>query len=239
MSKNSVGEGIVAEDASWSFSGATADVFEHHIQRSVPLYKEGHKIVCKLSDFFVKHDSTCYEIGTSIGELLTKLVLHNANKPDSHWVGIDLEEDMIKRAKQAIEPYSNATVEQADIVFYKLNNADLIVSYYSLQFVPPKYRQDVVNKVYKSLNWGGAFILFEKVRNCDARFQDILSTLYIDYKLENEYTPAEIITKMQSLKGVLEPFSTQGNIDMMKRAGFFDITTVFKYLCFEGFLAIK
>ena len=45
--------------------------------------------------------------------------------------------------------------------------------------------------------------------------------------------------KTRSLKGILEPFSTQGNIDMMKRAGFVDITTVQKSLCFEGFFAIK
>ena len=52
-------------------------------------------------------------------------------------------------------------------------------------------------------------------------------------------TPDEIIAKAKSLKGVLEPFSTQGNLDLLKRAGFVDIITIFKYLCFEGFLAIK
>ena len=53
------------------------------------------------------------------------------------------------------------------------------------------------------------------------------------------YTPDDIITKSRSLKGVLEPFSTQGNVDLLKRSGFVDINTVQKYLCFEGFLAIK
>ena len=42
-----------------------------------------------------------------------------------------------------------------------------------------------------------------------------------------------------NLKGVLEPFSTQGNLDLFKRAGFVDITTISKYICFEGFLLIK
>ena len=84
-----------------------------------------------------------------------------------------------------------------------------------------------------------ALILFEKVRGKDARFQDIFSTLYTDYKLKQNYSTEEIIGKTRSLKGILEPFSTDGNIDMMKRAGFVDITTVMKYLCFEGFLAIK
>ena len=38
---------------------------------------------------------------------------------------------------------------------------------------------------------------------------------------------------------MLEPFSTQGNVDMLRRAGFVDHMSVFKHLCFEGFLAIK
>ena len=47
------------------------------------------------------------------------------------------------------------------------------------------------------------------------------------------------IAKARSLKGVLEPFSTAGNLGLMERAGFVDIMSVFKYVCFEGFLAIK
>ena len=50
---------------------------------------------------------------------------------------------------------------------------------------------------------------------------------------------SKIINKSRSLKGVMEPFSTKGNMDMLKRAGFKDILTVFKYGFFEGFLAIK
>ena len=81
--------------------------------------------------------------------------------------------------------------------------------------------------------------MFEKVRACDARFQDIMQTLYTDYKIEQGYSSEEIIAKTKSLKGILEPFSTQGNLDLLKRAGFVDIMTVFKHICFEGFIAIK
>jgi len=97
----------------------------------------------------------------------------------------------------------------------------------------------LINKIYESLNWGGAFLLFEKVRGADARFQDILTGLYTDYKLRVGYTPEDIVSKSRSLKGVLEPFSSKGNVEMLERAGFVDINTVQKYICFEGFLAIK
>ena len=97
----------------------------------------------------------------------------------------------------------------------------------------------IINKIYKSLNWGGAFFFIEKVRGSDARFQDILTQTYSEFKLSQGFNPNEIMAKTRSLKGVLEPFSTQGNIQLLKRSGFKDIMTVFKYGCFEGFLAIK
>ena len=53
------------------------------------------------------------------------------------------------------------------------------------------------------------------------------------------FTSEEIISKSMSLKGVMDPFSSSANFDMLKRAGFKDIMTVLKFLNFEGFLAIK
>ena len=37
----------------------------------------------------------------------------------------------------------------------------------------------------------------------------------------------------------MNPFSTKGNYDLLERAGFKDVMTIQKYICFEGFLAIK
>ena len=110
---------------------------------------------------------------------------------------------------------------------------------FTLQFVSPKYRQKLIENIFKNLNWGGALIIFEKIRAKDARFQDYLSLLYSDYKLKMNYTHGEIHSKALSLKGVLEPYTSKENKLFLKRAGFKDFTTIFKYLCFEGILAIK
>jgi tRNA (cmo5U34)-methyltransferase len=234
-----VGEGILAGNAAWSFGGKTVDAFAEHVRRSIPMYGNGHDLVCELSDFFVKSDSLIYELGTSLGELLLKLANHHRHQGGCKWMGIDIEPDMVEKARAATHGERNISIEVADLVTCDLEQTDLIVSYYCIQFVSPRHRQAVINKIYNALNWGGAFIWFEKVRGPDARFQDILSALYVDYKLEQKYTPEEIVAKSRSLKGVLEPFSTQGNLDLLARAGFSDVMTVFKYICFEGFLAIK
>ena len=61
------------------------------------------------------------------------------------------------------------------------------------------------------MNWGGAIIFFDKVRAPDARFQDMMSQIYINYKIDRDFTPEEILNKSNSIKGVLEPFSTKEN----------------------------
>ena len=232
-----LGDEIVAKNADWKFNGNMVENFEQHVKKSVPLYEEGHELVLKLSDYFVKNDSICYELGSSTGKLSYKLAKQHEFR-EAKFMGIEIEEDMVTKAN---ELYKNPNLSFIcdDMNTMVWEKADLIVSYYTIQFIHPKLRQQLINKIYESLNWGGAFILYEKVRANDARFQDIISNLYMEYKLDQGYEAQEIISKAKSLKGVLEPFSTEGNMDMLKRAGFVDILTVQKYMNFEGFLVIK
>lgn len=235
-----VGHGIDARNAGWSFGGDTARTFSQHVAQSVPLYEEGHELVCVISDFFLRDGSTCYELGTSTGMLLEKLARRHQTRKEVRFIGIDIQAGMIEVAREACKGIPSVSLEVADITKYDFELSDLIVAYYTMQFVPPRIRQDVFNAVWKALNWGGGFILFEKVRAPDPRFQDMATTIYsMDWKLKQGFTPEEIVAKHRSLKGVLEPFSTQGNFDLLKRAGFVDMMTVQKWVCFEGFLAIK
>jgi tRNA (cmo5U34)-methyltransferase len=234
-----VGNGIVAKRAGWSFDGGVAESFVDHIRQSVPGYDEGHDLICLLSDFFCQEDSVCYELGTSTGQLLGKLAEHNSHKPNIRWIGTDKIQEMLDKAKQHCAKYSNVEFLAEDIQLLSFEKADLIVSYYTIQFITPRERQVVLNRIYEALNWGGAFIMFEKVRGPDARFQDIFNNLYINFKLNQGFSAEEIIAKAESLKGRLEPFSSQGNLDLLRRAGFVDISPVFRKLCFEGVLCIK
>jgi tRNA (cmo5U34)-methyltransferase len=240
LEMSTVGDGLKAENADWKFDSKVAENFEMHAIKSIPNYAEGHHLITSLSDFFVTSKSLCYEVGCSTGRLTHKLAKHNLGKAGSRFIGIDIETEMIQAARNKIDPLpENVEFIEDDILQIELEPADLIISYYTVQFIRPAERQRLITKLYDSLQWGGALVMFEKVRGPDARFQDILTRLYDDYKLEKGYSAEEIISKSRSLKGVLEPFSTQGNIDLLKRAGFVDIMTVMKQLSFEGFLAIK
>jgi tRNA (cmo5U34)-methyltransferase len=154
-------------------------------------------------------------------------------------LAVDAIPEMLEKARGRCSRFANVEFLCEDLADLEMEPADLVVSYYTMQFVPPRCRGDVLGRVYSSLNWGGALALFEKVRAPDACFQDIGTALYSEFKLERGFSKAEILQKQRSLKGVLEPFSTAQNLALLERAGFRDVMTLLKYVCFEGYLAIK
>ena len=233
-----VGDKIEAENSRWSFSGEMSQHFDQHIQKSIPFYETSHQLGINLSDFFLSDGSVCYDLGCSTGSLLASLAKHHQGKR-VQFIGIDVEAEMVNHAQSLCQSFPNIEIRNESLMDLDLEKADLILAYYTMQFIKPKHRQVLFNRIYEALNWGGGFLLFEKVRSPDARFQDMMTTLYTDYKLDQGYSGDEIIAKNRSLKGVLEPFSHEGNLGLLQRAGFVDVTTVMKYICFEGFLAIK
>ncbi len=237
-----VGQNIKAENANWSFGGETCKDFDEHVLKSIPLYQEGLDLICEVSDYFVKNDSVVYDLGCSTGTAILKLSSRHSSKKNAKFIGVDIEEEMVKYANAKLkEEKSRERVSfvHQDIIEADLMPNDLTIAYYTCQFIHPRVRQNLIDKIYASLNWGGAFLIFEKVRGNDARSQDILTGLYTEFKLAQGYQASEILNKQRSLKGVLEPFSTQGNLDMFKRAGFVDVISIAKWICFEGFLCIK
>lgn len=239
---SSVGDNIASQLASWSFKGPVADSFDQHVSRSVPGYFDGHNLITYLSDFFLASESPLIiDIGCSTGSLLEKIYTRHISRSDINYLGIDPVEEMIKVASaRDFHLLENVDFIIDDVLNVRTpRNASLIISYYTLQFIHPSVRQNAVSWIYNTLEWGGGLLLFEKIRMPDARFQDYMTQSYNDFKLSQGYTHEEILTKSASLKGVLEPFSESGNLDLLKRAGFKDIAPVFQNIVFKGWLAIK
>jgi tRNA (cmo5U34)-methyltransferase len=221
---------------SWTFKASNiSKFFDEHVKKSVPFYGFSHEIALGLSDFFIKNNSFCNDLGCSTGSLLRKIKDRHSDKK-INLIGYDDSKHMINFAKKKNK---NIKFINKDISKINIRKSDFILSLYTIQFIQPKKRQEIFDKIYRSLNWGGGFFLCEKIRGKDARFQDILNFLYFDFKKKQDLTYEEILNKEQSLRGVMEPFTIDANIGFLKRAGFKDIMPVYQYLCFVGILAIK
>ena len=95
-----IDDGITAKRSAWSFNAEVAEAFPDHARRSIPWYRDGHELICYLSDFFVAPDSIVYDLGCSTGDLLKMLAEYNGHKPDVRWIGLDREQGMIDCARK-------------------------------------------------------------------------------------------------------------------------------------------
>ena len=121
--------------------------------------------------------------------------------PEVRWIGIDPIEPMVEKARTHCHGQENIELLVGDAVEFEYEKADLFLSYYCIQFIPPRYRQELIDRIYERLNWAR----FDHVREgqrTDARFQDIMVSLYNDFKVKNGFTADEILNKTSSLKGV-------------------------------------
>lgn len=226
---------IILTNASLTFSNNVVKNFDEHIEKSIPFYLLMHDLGLKISDFFLNHGGNILDIGCSTGTFLKKIKRKNIKKK-LKITGLDIEKQMIKSAKKNSNGINFIC---KNYLKYKVKKQNFITSYFTAQFIHPSKRQIFFNKVYKDLLWGGAFLFFEKVRGNDARFNEIINILYDEFKSDNGIKAKDILNKTRSLKGIMEPFSSRANYKLLKNAGFQDFMTVYKYLNFQGFLAIK
>ena len=235
-----VGDIIKAENARWHFSKVDSEKFSKHIERSIPGYQEGHRLIEELSDFFIKKNSKIYDLGCSTGNLTHKIAARHADQKVKV-IGVERERSLLQAARLNVEnsPEPNLEYRKEDITELELEPANLVIAYYTLQFLSLKNRKTILKRIWRCLNPGGAFLLFEKVREPNSRLQELTMLLYNDFKLQNGYSGDEIIAKSRSLKGVLDPLSSAENVKFLKDSGFRETGRIFKRLCFEGFIAIK
>lgn len=239
------GDGIVLNKkfGSWKFDDAVSRVFDSHVSKSVPLYDAGHDLVLRLSDYYMAENSVCYEVGCSTGTLSLKLAQRHKEKNGVMVVGIDPSESMIDVAiEKAIAAGSeNLNFFCNDALCFDFGPSDFIVMYYVCQFIPPKNRLEMLKAAYKSLNPGGALILFEKIREDNSEHNECISQIYMDYKSDQGFESDEILSKTRSLKGVMKTFTRGMNSSLLEDAGFDpgNITPVMKYMQFEGYLIGK
>ena len=81
-----VDKNIFAKNSSWSFDNNIPKNFDKHICKSVPLYNEMHWLCEQVSDFYIKEDSTVYDIGCSTGSLLNKIATRHKLKKKNNYV---------------------------------------------------------------------------------------------------------------------------------------------------------
>ena len=154
--------------------------------------------------------------------------------------GIDNSPAMLERAEQKCQAFgADIELELADMMAYDYNNEDVIVANYTLQFIRPMQRIELIKRLYEGLNEEGVFIFSEKVVFEDKHLDKEMIDIYYAYKKAQGYSDYEIAQKREALENVLIPFTIEENIRMCKEAGFGNIDTIFQWANFVTFIAKK
>ncbi len=222
----------------FEFDEEVAAVFDDMLARSVPFYKESQDI----TEFFVhknlSENGTVYDLGCSTATLL--LNIHRKLKVNASLIGLDNSDAMLAQAKRKCEAFgAKVEVQNADILEYDYKEADVFVSNYTLQFIRPLVREELVKKIANALKEKGVFIFSEKVISHEPKLNKDLIECYYDFKKEQGYSEYEIVQKREALENVLVPYSEEENIKMAKNAGFSHCEVVFRWANFATFIALK
>ncbi|TKI68259.1 carboxy-S-adenosyl-L-methionine synthase CmoA [Sulfurimonas crateris] len=222
----------------FEFDEEVAAVFDDMLQRSVPFYKESQKI----TEFFalkqLEDGGVAYDLGCSTATLLINI--SRKLKKSATLIGLDNSEAMLEQARKKCEAFrADIELANADILEYEYKEADLFISNYTLQFIRPLIREELVKKISASLKKEGIFIFSEKVISHHPKLNKDLIECYYDFKKEQGYSEYEIMQKREALENVLVPYSEDENIKMAKNCGFSHCEVVFRWANFATFIAIK
>ena len=221
--------------------------FDDHIEHSIRGYSNLLQDVIAYSRYFVEDGTNVVDIGCSTGKLTEALILENQDHCyNANYVGVELAtgfyDDLDKRYQNITSnnPWASVNFVKDDIRNFGFENCSLITSLFTLQFMPPRHRRSVLEKIYEGLNYGGAFIFAEKTVADDPRVQEMITFNYYDYKRQN-FTTEDIMDKEKNLRHMMKPNTWKEIVSNLACAGFsFDkIQPFWRNHMFVGAIAIK
>ncbi len=222
----------------FEFDEEVASVFDDMLNRSVPFYKEMQRLSINFACNFLNEDDRVYDLGCSTASTLIELSKHCKHK--LNLVGIDNSSAMLDNAAKKAKAFGvELELINADLHDVTYDNAKLILSNYTLQFIRPLQREKLVKKIYDSLQDKGIFIFSEKVISSNSTLNKQSIDEYYEFKKTQGYSEFEISQKREALENVLIPYTEEENKKMILDAGFAHCETIFKWVNFATFIAIK
>lgn len=222
----------------FEFDEKVVRVFDDMVTRSVPYYLQNQELIFSILSAILPKNAKVLDLGCSTANTLLAL----SKRDDLELFGLDNSDEMLKRAKIKADDlgvkinFYNQNIE--DIL--SLNESfDAIICSYTLHFIRPLLRQELLNKIYKKLNKNGVFILCEKLLYDNKVLQKNIIDIYENYKENQGYSRYEIAQKRAALENVLIPFTYDENVNILKNANFKQIDCFFRWANFCSFIAFK
>lgn len=245
MSKDPEYDNIFSEPmgqvARFCFDESVANVFPDMIQRSVPGYNAILSMIGDMAERYVQADSLCYDLGCSLGAA-TLAIRHGIKANNCRIIGIDNSQAMVQRCNTIMAADDKdipVDIHCGDIQTTEINNASMVVLNFTLQFIEPAARQQILQNIYDGLRPGGILILSEKVHFDNEPHQTLMTDLYHNFKRLNGYSDLEIAQKRSALENVLRSDDINTHRERLSQCGFSSADVWFQCFSFCSLIAIK
>jgi tRNA (cmo5U34)-methyltransferase len=169
--------------------------FDQHIASSIPTFADLNYLVTRLINDFSQENTQVIDIGCSTGKLLRSL----PKRAHVSYLGIDKVMDPT--------PTEGVTFIKSDIFTanrenIQNNTASVVISLFTMQFLPFNQRKRFINLVNTLLVDGGLFICAEKVHMNDRSIEAIVQANLLEWKKQH-FSDTEILEKTISLKSIM------------------------------------
>lgn len=241
MDKDQLYTDSMANIANFSFDAQVADVFSDMIERSVPGYRSIITMIETLTEHYAQPGSKLYDLGCSLGGATLSMTRGIAAE-GCEIIAVDNSAAMVERCRSALERMhtcAGVKVIERDIREVDISDASVVVLNFTLQFIPPADRFQLLEKIAAGMRPGGVLILSEKVVFEDAHLDKLLFDIHHDFKRAHGYSDLEISQKRSALEHVLIPETIPTHRERLLKAGFTSVDVWFQCFNFMSMLAVK
>lgn len=205
-------------------------------RRAIPLGDEKVAMLLRLARHFVPEAGRVIDLGCGDG-FLARAVL--TAFPTSHALLIDHSEAMLRRAHEAMRPFSGrCEIRHGDLTESLPPQAgdgpvDLIVSGYAIHHLPTPHKRTRYGEVFGLLAPGGLFVNVEHVASATSALEAVIDWAFIDHiaavtgraraSVESEYR-----NRPDKADNILDPVEAQ--VCWLREVGFEHADCHFKWL---------
>jgi tRNA (cmo5U34)-methyltransferase len=244
MARDTIFRSETSRSSDFEFDATVAEVFDDMVERSVPFYQEQQALIARLAREYWRPDTVAYDLGCATGTTLLRLTEQTPR--GGGLIGYDNSRAMLDKARAKIDAAGRQREIElrhgdldGDPALLSLERASFVCMGWTLQFVRPMRRLELVRRICRQMTDGGAFVLCEKVAAGDADLGSRFVEVYHEFKRSRGYTDGEIVRKREALENVLVPYRIDENVDLLRRAGFSVVETCFQWLNFAAFVCVK
>jgi len=220
------------------FNTEEAANYDDVIRRRIPLYREIQTLMASLLPFPKKEYLRVLDLGCGTGETSVSLL---KEYPLARVTGIDSSPDMLDVARKKVK-HTTWRVDFLcqDIRAFNLEGEfDVIVSGFSLHFLSPDEKEEILRKCLALLKDGGMFMDSEAVLSPSEKVYNMYMEKWKDFMRSNGFSDEEIGSHILKFLKDVKPMTVDNQLGLMRKAGFRDVECYFKYLNWAVFGGYK